>query len=41
MADKLGHLPPQIHIDSQSNVNICPVFYLKASLHFTEPVRKK
>ena len=28
--DCLGHLPPQIHIVSHSNVNICPMFYLKA-----------
>ena len=30
--DRLGHLPPQIHIESHSNVNLCPVFYLKAYL---------
>ena len=24
--DCLGHLPPQIHIEPQSNVNLCPVF---------------
>ena len=30
--DHLGHLPPQIHIESHSNVNLCPVFYLKAYL---------
>ena len=24
--DCLGHLPPQIHIESHSNVNLCPVF---------------
>ena len=24
--DRLGHLPPQIHIVSHSNVNHCPVF---------------
>ena len=28
--DHLGHLPLQIHIESHSNVNLCPVFYLKA-----------
>ena len=27
--DHLGHLPPQIHIESHTNVNLCPVFYLK------------
>ena len=30
--DHLGDLPPQIHIESHSNVNLCPVFYLKAYL---------
>ena len=25
-ADQPCHLPPQIHIESHSNVNICPVF---------------
>ena len=39
--DQLGHLPPQIHIESHSNVNLCPVFYLKAYLRCTEPFRKK
>ena len=24
--DHLGHLPPQIHIESHSHVNLCPVF---------------
>ena len=24
--DHLGHLPPQVHIESHSNVNLCPVF---------------
>ena len=24
--DHLGHLPPQIHIESHSSVNLCPVF---------------
>ena len=24
--DHPGHLPPQIHIESHSNVNLCPVF---------------
>ena len=28
--DCLVHLPPQTHIESHSNVNLCPVFYLKA-----------
>ena len=36
-----GHLPPQIHIESHSNVNLCPVFYLKAYLRRTESFRKK
>ena len=39
--DCLGHLPPQIHIESHSNVNLCPVFYLKAYLRCTESFRKK
>ena len=39
--DCLGHLPPQIRIESQSNVNLCPVFYLKAYLRCTESFRKK
>ena len=33
--------PPQIHIESLSNVNLCPVFYLKAYLRCTESFRKK
>ena len=36
-----GHLPPQIHIESHTNVNLCPVFYLKAYLRQTESFRKK
>ena len=36
-----GHLPPQIRIESHSNVNLCPVFYLKAYLRHTESFRKK
>ena len=39
--DQPGHLPPQIHIESHFNVNLCPVFYLKAYLRYTEPFRKK
>ena len=39
--DFLGHLPPQIRIESHSNVNLCPVFYLKAHLRHTESFRKK
>ena len=31
--DQLGHLPPQIPIESYSDVNLCSVFYLKAYLH--------
>ena len=34
--DCLGHLPPLICIESHSNVNLCPVFYLKAYLRHTE-----
>ena len=39
--DHMGHLPPQICIESHSNVNLCPVFYLKAYLRCTEPFRMK
>ena len=39
--DRLGHLPPQIHIESHCNVNLCPVFYLKAYLRCTESFRMK
>ena len=39
--DHLGHLPPQICIESHSNVNLCPVFYLKAYLRCTESLRMK
>ena len=35
------HLPPQIHIESHTIVNLCPVFYLKAYLRCTEPFRAK
>ena len=27
-----GHLPPQVYIESHSNFNLCPGFYLKAYL---------
>ena len=36
-----GHLPPQIHIELHTNVNLCLVFYLKAYLRHTEPFRMK
>ena len=39
--DHPGHLPPQMHIESHSSVNLCPVFYLKAYLRCTESFRKK
>ena len=39
--DRPGHLLSQIHIESHSNVNLFPVFYLKAYLCYTEPFRKK
>ena len=39
--DCLGHLSPQIHIESHSNVYLCPIFYLKAYLRCTEPFRMK
>ena len=37
--DHLGHLPP--HMESHANVNLCPVFYLKAALRCTESFRMK
>ena len=37
--DHLGYLPPQIHIESHSSVNLCPVFYLKAYWRHTESFR--
>ena len=39
--DCLGHLPPQVHIESHSNVHPCPVFNLKAYLRHTESFRMK
>ena len=39
--DGVGNLPPQIHIESHSNINLCPVFHLKAYLRCTEPFRMK
>ena len=30
--DQLGHLSPQIHIESHSNVNLCPVFLFEGLL---------
>ena len=39
--DHLGHLAPQIHIEPHSNVNLCPVFYLKAYLRHTESFQMK
>ena len=36
-----GHLLPQIHIESHTNVNLCPVFNLMANLRCTEPFRMK
>ena len=39
--NELGHSPPQIHIEYHSNINLCPVFYLKAYLWCTDPLRKK
>ena len=35
--DGSGHLQPQIHIESHSNVNLCSVFYLEAYLCHTSP----
>ena len=39
--EQSGHLPPQIHIESHSSVNFCPVFYLKVYLRCAEPLGKK
>ena len=36
-----GHLPLHIHIQSHSNFNLCPKFYLNTYLHCTEPFRKR
>ena len=38
--DQLGHTHLQLHIESHSNVNLCPVFYLKAYLHHTKLWKK-
>ena len=39
--DHPGHLPPQVHIEFHSNVNLCHVFYLKTYLRCTESFRMK
>ena len=39
--DHLGHLPPQICIESHSNVHLCPIFYMKAYFRCTESFRMK
>ena len=39
--DCLGHLPQQIHNESHSSINLCPVFYLNAYLSCIESFRKK
>ena len=39
--DHLGHLPPQICIESHSNFNLCLVFSLKTYLRCTESFRMK
>ena len=39
--DCLSHIPPQADIESHSNVNFCPVFYLKAYLRCIESLRIK
>ena len=38
--DQPGQLPPQIHIESHSNINLSPVFYLKAYLCHTKPLER-
>ena len=39
--DHPGHLPPQICIESHTNVHLCPIFYLKAYLRYTKPSSMK
>ena len=39
--DQLGHLKPQIHAESHSNVNPFLVLYLKVYMCHTEPFRNK
>ena len=39
--DCLGDLPLQVHIESDSSVNHCPVFYLKAYLRHAESFMMK
>ena len=39
--DHLGHIHLQIDIESHTNVNFCPVFYLKAYLRCNEPFMMK
>ena len=39
--DQTGHLPPHIHTESHSSVNLCPVFYLKTCLSCPVPFREK
>ena len=39
--DHPGYLIPQVCIECHSNVNLCPVFYLKAYLRCTESFRMK
>ena len=39
--DDQGHLPSQICIESHSNVNLCPVFYLTAYLRHNDSFRMK
>ena len=41
MMDQLGQVLPQIHTESHCNVNLCPVFYLKAYLCHTEPFHEE
>ena len=39
--DCLGHLPPQVCIESHSSVNLCHVLHFKAYLRHTESFRMK
>ena len=39
--DQPGHLLTHMHIVSHSNINLCPVLYLKAYLYLIEPSMKR
>ena len=39
--DLPDHLSLQIYIENHSNINLCHIFYLKADLYHTEPLRSQ